>query len=520
MPFYSVLFDSPEDRPQEDVIDPPSFFTDLNLNDVVEAIVAGKEEYNLKPFYYTHLTNANTIIYRQEVMRDLESEPVLSTIKLFADHMCVVRRYLKLKDSLYYNYHKKGWFLEAVSEYCKAVTSLSADLSNLQLISNGLLAFRSFLNTYTTSDDFKSLLAETEHLKERLASLKYSIIIKSNRVTVCDYEDQIDYSKEIERIFQKFRQGSVKDYTFKIRSTSGMNHVLANILDLVAKLNPQLFSDLDLYCSNHQTFLHPTIATFDREIQFYIAYLDYIANLRQAGLRFCYPAITNQKKEIFAYDTYDIALANKLVRKKSSIICNDFYLKENERILLISGPNQGGKTTFARTFGQLHYLATIGLPVPGSEAQLFTYDRLFTHFEKEEDIDNLRGKLQDELIRICDILRKATPNSIIVINEIFNSTTLMDALLLGKKIMEQIIQLDLLCVYVTFIDELAVLGDSIVSMMSTIVPGHPELRTFKIIRKPPDGLAYALSLADKYGLTYDRLKERIKDEGFSHVQKL
>lgn len=288
-----------------------------------------------------------------------------------------------------------------------------------------------------------------------------------------------------------------------------MNHIEAQILDFVAKLYPDIFASLDRFCERHSDFPDETISVFDREIQFYASYLLYISRLKQAGLKFCYPQISMDDKEIYDYEGFDLALAYKLVAESSPIVRNDFYLKGRERIFVVTGPNQGGKTTFARAFGQMHYLASIGCPVPGREAKLFLFDNLFTHFEKEEDIKNLRGKLQDDLIRIHAILQKSTSDSVIIMNEIFTSTSLKDAVLLAKNIMEKVIQLDALCVCVTFMDELASMSEKTVSMVSSIVLENPAQRTYKITRKPADGLSYAISIAEKHRVTYSQIKERI-----------
>jgi DNA mismatch repair ATPase MutS len=121
----------------------------------------------------------------------------------------------------------------------------------------------------------------------------------------------------------------------------------------------------------------------------------------------------------------------------------------------------------------------------------------------------MSGKLEDDLVRIGKILRAATPRSVVILNEIFASTTLHDARFLGTKLLTKVMQLDALCVYVTFVDELASLGEQVVSMMSTIVPDNPAERTYKVVRKPADGLAYALALAEKHHVTYEWLRERL-----------
>ncbi len=514
-PFYSILFDEWGADAQLERQEVPDFFRDLNLDQIVDTITIvdtisnGRREYNLKPFFYFPLKRVDTVYYRQAIFQDLENPKLVQVVRSFAEEMRGMRAHLALAEKRYYKLQKQASFLNAIETYCSAIAALKDGLVSMSPRSKGFQGLRDFLVPYAASEDFTALAAETTKIRADINNIRYSLHIQGSRVTIDRNDENADYSREVLATFERFRQADPRDHHFKAPRSYEMNHIEAEILEQVAKLYAEIFSHLDEYCTDYRGYCHEVISRFDREVQFYIGFLEQMQPIKDAGLSFCYPKVTDHSKEVQAVETYDLALANLLVSARKNVITNDFYLKEPERVFVVSGPNQGGKTTFARTFGQLHYLAALGCLVPGVSATLFLFDKLFTHFEKEEDMQNLRGKLEDDLIRINDILEKATVNSIIIMNESFLSTTLNDALFLSREVMKRIAALNLLCVTVTFLDELACFDKTTVSMVSTVNPNDPRQRTFKIIRSPADGLAYAAAIAEKYHLTYDAVKTRI-----------
>ncbi len=509
MTFHSILFDG--SGVGSDGLQPeaPDFFIDLGLDRLVASITAGRQAYDLAPFFHAPLTDLGTIAYRHEVFRDLERPMVLAGVRSFAQKMRTVHEQREQADRSHYQHEKERWFLDSAAVYCDAVTGLATDLSAAEPRSRGLRALGLHLAAYIASEPFATLLAETHDVSEALRAITYSLEISGTRIRVSRYSPTPDYTADVVQTFGRFKQGAVKDYRFQFSTWPHLNHVEAALLDLVARLHPDVFGALDRHSLRHGAYLDATIARFDREVQFYVAYLEHVDRLRRAGLSFCYPVVEHRPTRMHARAFFDSALAVMLAGGSSPVVTNDFHLEQPERILVVSGPNQGGKTTFARALGQLHHLASLGCPVPGTDARVSLVDRVFSHFERAEDLLGLTGKLEADLVRIRSILELATRDSLLVLNESFGSTTVSDALFLNREVMWQIIERGSTCVAVTFLDELASLDEATVSMVSTVDPDDPTVRTFRIVRRPADGLAYAAAIARKYGLTYEGVRERL-----------
>ena len=257
-----------------------------------------------------------------------------------------MREHLAQAGKLRYKQQQQRWFLDAVASYCDAVAALANELAQASLDSRGFGALRQYLADYRDADRFTRLASETRNLLQGLAEVRYCVHIRGNRVRVSRYDDEADYSAEVTETFAKFRQGAVKDHRVKLPQWADMNHVEAKILGLVAQLHPEVFVALDDFCTHQVDFVDPVIGAFDREVQFYLAYLEYIQRFQAGGLAFCYPEVTAQPGEVYAEEAFDLALANKAVPERSAVVPNDFALRGPERILGWR-PRSGGKV--ART---------------------------------------------------------------------------------------------------------------------------------------------------------------------------
>jgi len=502
--FDSILYTHADGWAHE----PADCLADLHLDDII-GVIAPRENDDVHTYFYTWACDIDEVHYRHEIFQDLSNPNTHRLVQAFVDDINEMRRQLRQSAILFHPLQRRGWLLHAMATYYRAVIRFDEELAGAQLRSRGLLRLRDYLQDYRHSEQFVQFMTDTASVYTDVTSIRYTVHINGLHVDVDRYQEQPDYSQQVAHLFERFRRDGGHDYRARVPDYADMNHVEEQILDRVALLHPEPFGKLAAHCDRYGARIDATLDRFSREIRFYLTYLEFTQRYTRAGIQFSYPVMSEQFASIHADNAFDLALAVKRKQDDNPLVCNSFELTEHERILIVTGPNQGGKTTLARIVGQLFYLAALGCPVPASHASLMLPDRIFTHFERQESVASLHGKLDDELVRIHDILAHATGRSVIVMNESFSSTALADAVQISTDVLQRIIDIGCLAVYVSFLDELTRLHPACVSMVGDVDPHDPSVRTFHFSRRPADGLAYANALAEKYGLTPETLSRRL-----------
>jgi len=158
------------------------------------------------------------------------------------------------------------------------------------------------------------------------------------------------------------------------------------------------------------------------------------------------------------HQVYDLSLAVRMVndnRGAAHLVTNDHYSDHTARIFILTGPNQGGKTTFLRSVGIAQVLFQAGCFVPAKSAALSPVDYIFTHFQEKEVLGVKKGRLGEEAARIARIFNHVTEYSLILLNETFSSARRVDGYHLGRDVLKAMMRLRCQGIFVTHVTELA-----------------------------------------------------------------
>ena len=446
-------------------------------------------------------------MYRQEVFRDLQGDVVGGALRRFGGTLEEVRSTLERAGRMRHPAERDRWILDALERHDDAVEALVATLATAPVHSRGLTAVRDHLVALTGSGAFLRRRSEVAAARTALESVVFRLRIGQQRVAVSRVRDEPDLAEDIRATFARIREDDPAPVRVDLFSTLDMNPLEAQVLTRIVRLAPEPFARLATTVGAHQPVIEPSLARIAEDAAWYLAVLDLLAPLRAAGLDCGYPEVT-EDGSVAAAGLFDLSLARRLIADGREVVRSDVSLGPRERQVVVTGPSQGGRTSFARAIGQLHVLAAAGCPVPAASASVPLVDGVRTVFDRPERLDDPGGRLRGELRQIRRLLDATTPSTLILANEAFASTTAEDALALSRRLLDAVAERGARAVAVTFLDELAEDPRS-VSVAASVNRTDPTSRTYRFERRPADGLAHAQTLAAQYGLGADAVRARI-----------
>jgi DNA mismatch repair ATPase MutS len=237
-------------------------------------------------------------------------------------------------------------------------------------------------------------------------------------------------------------------------------------------------------------------------------------------------------------ENYNLNLALHVMTEKNHqdlrdvVVRNKVMFGPQGCVIILTGPNLGGKTTYIQAIGLTHILAQAGLYVPGTKARISPVDNIYTHFPTEEHFEEGTGRLGDEVKRFHEMFAQATRHSLILLNESLSSTSPVESLYLAEDIVRILRLMGARTIFATHLHELAARVDTlnsetsgdnrIISMVASLFPEEDiantssdlaHKRSYKVVPSPPMRSSYAKEIARQYGVSFEQLWMMLRDRG-------
>ncbi|MCM1058380.1 MAG: hypothetical protein NC517_12350 [Firmicutes bacterium] len=501
MAYFSVL-----DLEQPDITNPsrPGFFWDLNLNQIMELVQRQSPQYDVLKLYYCFPADEVCARYRREIYGDIKQPEVYECFRVFSERMRKAAAAKECFGAVRTELQKGAWYVIAADEYCAAVSGLQAALSGMSLYSEGLKKLSEYLDGCIEQESFRKCREEAGAIRRMQSELHLILEIEDNRIVVNRGKGRGAYERKL-----GYEEGARRPAPFL--GGPEMSPLEEAVFGAFRRKEPELFDRVERFaegCPDHED---PAILRLEQEIQYYLAFFRFEEQMKEQGFSFCTPD-TDRDRNMGASGLYDLALACANHARGRAVVSNDFAYEEGERFFVVGGPNQGGKTTFARSLGQLVYFGKMGLDVPAVWANVPYFTALLTHFSAEESLGSGKGKLKEELMRLAPMMKEQAEGAFVIINELFTTAAHYDGCVMGKRVLSHFIEKGCMGIYVTHLKEL---GDSMegVAALTAMLDGSRERkRTYKISRQKLEDVGYAEDIVKKYGLTYQKLHKRLAGE--------
>lgn len=400
---------------------------DMELQEIIK-VMSNKNELIKEVLNYAFLnplTGMDEILYRQGVMKDVldNKDAVMELYQSVTDTQTEVKKhFFGMNNQNLRNMYTSS--IEHIGSYILGLKELRRIIDTYK----ALFKSEGFVNFFND--------VEKELSDEYLTELDSFVAeLKSNDV----YYISADFGSHLEGVNYTLRHP--KKQGFKL---FGKNTQTIKLKEDDEPARKDFDYRKDLAINEASNALAKSVDHLDyffsslqRELSFYVGTLNLVEYLTKIGMPICIPKVL--EKTVFKRkykNLYDVAL----VIQKHGMVDGNEIDSYGTKLYLISGANQGGKTTFLRSLGQAQIMGQLGIIVGAEEFEFPIRNHIYTHFKKEEDKDIKSGKLDEELLRMSQLIDHMGDYSLVLFNESFSSTNEREGSRINKDICDALIK--------------------------------------------------------------------------------
>ena len=528
---FSLIYPHEESRKQHDLgqnVPDIDLFTleELGLTEVLDL-----KSRDLSSFF---TTDPEVILYRiatfDDMMRCHELTDMLNRLVPILNDIMELRRLEATQGDA-------DDYLSSITEielYVSSIETLHASLTKVksELCSPAFRSLADLISELAESDYYRELNEKLKELTQRVREIK-SVTVGVN----LDSQLRPSSAGVLSINSESFKSGDVLDKILRLNFKNDEYTCIANLVPFGKKqsenqktalsnafnsaINEVYKASLRSWKKIVQTYVLENtefLLNLMPEFEFLVRGTQMLNRLKEKGCVLTLPDIRPMEEKAFSAT----ALYNPCVALKIDyeIVTNDLHFDENAAIYVLTGPNRGGKSVITCAVGLAQVMLQLGMYVPAEHASISPVDGIYTHFPTgaEDTID--KGRLGEECARLGEIFDCVTPSSLVLLDESLSSTGSYEASYIAAEVISGFAHIGCRCLFSTHLHELAAEIDNLNQKslanggvaIDTLVAGMEEegKRSFRIIRAKPDGKSYARDIASSYGLTYDKILERLE----------
>lgn len=521
---------------------PQDYVANLEL-ELLSRLICPENSLNALRILTQLSTDEEVLNYRLDILEDFLNVPQLEAVLYENVHKLYVNEHVNIqKLGLADSFYALNTRLNSLKTFIECITKCHEFCQKFQdkFRSEALKGLVEYFASVYNSEYFDEVKRETDECLRILAKGVKSVTVGIN------FDDMM---RPVEAMLLSVSTDSIKkkgrfDWIFKhldgganraigrthslYNENGGTNDLEAPLFRELKEINSEYISHLDRAIRAYYKKSTEDILTFESQMSFYIGAKRIIDAVRARGLDMCRPKyLKMEERRLNAKGVFDLSFYTQMVSSdpmgslKDKIITNDCTMDDNGRFFVLTGANNGGKTTYTRAIGIIQVMAQAGIYVPCSSCEISPVDFIYTHFPKEEEVGLNTSRFTQECKQFKVTVDNATRYSMLLLNESIQSTTPTECVFIATELTKIFRCIGVRGVYATHLLELAknldklnaeVEGDTkLVSIVTTVDTTADNKRLYRIVKSAPQEFGYAQTIYKKFGVSFEEVQKRMKN---------